>query len=298
MLDLDKLVSAITEEASKREELKGSTKVDENFLNCKVDNTYEVRLLPYLKNPANTFIDYQEYGWPSVIPGESYIHAGRTPKSIGRDDFVSRLQWSLYQEGKNSGDDAKCVRSYKLLPQLKQMVNVYVVSDSNNPENNGTVKILRYSSRINKSGACTGDIHRVIQSALFGDNKAEIGKRAFDLTENGCSLRIKVTENAGGWADYGESMFKFPSNLEGLTTSKIKAIYEDAKDLETFIPEVKSDSELRELIDKHWLGTNPSVSSEVIDHDDDDNLPGLGNDAKKAASLDSEFEDFLEGIED
>lgn len=289
MLDLDKVLESIEESEEKKAENR-ERKTDERFLSVEPGETCIVRLLPYLKSPGDTFVDYEEYGWPSVLPNGGYIYAGRTPKSVKRPDPVANAQWALFSEGRDNKDEAKKTRSYKLFPQFKQMVNVYVVKDSKNPENNGTVKILRYSSRLDKNGIATGHLHKVITSALFGDDKAEVGKKAFDLG-NGCSLRIKVFKNAGDWPDYSESKFLFPDDL-GLSDAEKKEIYEQVYDLNEFIPEVKSESELKQLLDEHWFGVNASSDSSVIEDDyEDDNLPGLNTE-----EAEEDMDDFLKGI--
>lgn len=299
MLDLDNLLDTIEQTENKKRDKANENKVDENFLNCKEGHTYIVRLLPYTASPADTFVDYEEYGFPSCIPGQGYVYLGRTPKSVGKDDPVARLQWSTYQEGKETKDDGKMQRSYKLLPQKKRMVNVYVVDDPSNPENNGTVKVLRFSSRLNKDGSPTGHIHKIIESGIFGDNKDEVGKRAFDLTKNGCNLKIKVTKNAGGWNDYSESSFTFPKDL-GLNKAQIEEIYSQTKDLNELIPNVKSESEIQSILDVHWYGNKPSVDSEVeLDDDDDDQIDLTPSNVGKSKvdELEEDMDDFLDGLD-
>lgn len=295
MLDLDNLLDTIEQTENKRKD-KESHKADENFLNCKEGFTYLVRLLPYTPSPADTFVDYEEYGFQSCIPGQGYIYLGRTPKSVGKEDPVARLQWATYQEGKADKDDGKMNRSYRLLPQKKRMVNVYVIDDPSNPENNGTVKVLRFSSRLNKEGTPTGHIHKIIESGIFGDNKDEVGKRAFDLTKSGCNLKIKVTKNAGGWNDYSESSFTFPKDL-GLTKARIEEIYAEAKDLTSLLPEVKSDAEIQSILDTHWFGNKPSVDSEVNLNDDDDDQIDLSPKKSSVSEIEEDMDDFLDGLD-
>ncbi len=294
MLDLDNLLETIEQTETKKRD-KENHKSDENFLSFKAGNTYHVRLLPYIADPSNTFVDYEEYGWNSCIPGQGYIYAGRTPKSLGKDDLVARLQWQTFQEGRDTKDDGKKTRSYKLLPQKKQMVNVYVIDDPANPENNGTVKVLRYSSRLNKDGTPTGHLHKVIQNGIFGDDREDVGKRAFDLTKNGCTLRVKVTQNAGGWNDYAESKFVGAKDL-GLSKPEIEGIYDQAKDLTTLIPDVKSESELRSLLDLHWHGKNASHDAELDQYDDDGDELDLSPRQVKGSDAEDDMDKFLDGL--
>ena len=128
------------------------------------------------------------------------------------------------------------------------MVNVYVVSDPKNPENNGTIKVLRYGRQLNK----------IIESAISGDDAAEYGAKIFDLSENGCNLRIKaelVSDKPGApkYPTYTASKFLSPSAIEGLDEDKINSTYNNIYDLQTFLDH-KSAEELKEVINVHFYG--------------------------------------------
>ena len=300
LIDLDALMNTVNEtEVKKKEQENATSATDENFLSLKKGNTYLVRLLPNANDPANTFADYDEYGFTSVT-GSGYIYAGRTPISVGRKDMVKDLQWQTYSRGKETNDEAMMKRSYTLFPQKKQMVNVYVIDDPSNPDNNGTVKILRYSSKVNKAGEPTSPLYGKIHNSIFGDEKDDIGKRAFDLTGDGVTFAIKVEENQGGWNDYSNSTFKFPSDI-GLSESQIKEIYEQTYNLEEFIPEVKTDEELKALLDQHWHGNVSATTNEPVadlTNEDDDDIPmDFAEASTKVEELDDDMDDFLDGLE-
>lgn len=298
LINLDDLVNSLNKQEEQKRHESDKPIADENFLSFVAGNTYLLRLLPNMANPASeTFVDYEEYGFTSLTG--AYIYAGRTPNSVGRKDIVKDLQWKTYSEGLKNHDEELKKRSYTLFPQKKQMVNVYVIDDPVNPENNGSVKILRYSSKRNKLGEPISPIFAKIYDAVHGDNSKDIGKRAFDLTANGVSLAIKVKKNSGGWNDYSESSFKFPSDL-GLSVDEIKGIYGQTKDLSTFIPEVKSDEDLNTILAIHWYGTEvASTTEESLDLssglDEDDEIPmgvtGVSTD------INDEMTSFLDGLE-
>jgi|TARA_R110000787_G_scaffold336_8_gene1264 hypothetical protein len=292
-------MNTVTEsEIKKKERESSSSSSDENFLSLKKGNTYLVRLLPNRANPATTFADYEEYGFTSVT-GSGYIYAGRTPSSMGRKDMVKDLQWATYSKGKEANDEALMKRSYTLFPQKKEMVNVYVIDDPTNPDNNGTVKVLRYSSKVNKDGVPTSPLYAKIQDSIFGDEKGDIGKKAFDLTGNGVNFAIKVEENQGGWNDYSKSNFKFPNDI-GLSEAEISEIYESTLDLETFIPEALSDEKLKALLDQHWYGNaSASVNEEVELSDDTDDIPmDFADPDAKVEELSDDMDDFLGELDD
>lgn len=296
MVNLDELVETLNEEKVKEEEraAQSSGQADENFLSLNAGHTYLVRLLPNIANKAKTFTSYEEYGFNSINDGK-YVRVGRTPKSVGKSDPIKDLQWEEYSKAKASGDEEGMKRSYKLFPQSKQLVNVYIVDNTENPEFNGTVKILRYSSKTGKDGNPISPIFSKIHAAVFGDDKGDIGKRAFDLSASGVSLSIKVKKNSGGWNDYSETSFKYPSDI-GLTDVQIKEVYSTTKDLETFIPEVKSESEIKELIAEHWHGRPLGVEESSLSDNSDDEIP-MGDSKEKEADLDGDMDDFLDGLE-
>lgn len=302
LINLDELVSTLTTEEEKKREGGDKPIADENFLSFKAGHTYLVRLLPNVKNSAKTFTDYEEYGFKGL--NDQYIYAGRTPHSIGRKDIIKDLQWKTYSEGKKINDEDMMRRSYQLFAQRKQMVNVYVIDDPVNPENNGTVKILRYSAKTNKDGEAMSPLYAKIHDAVFGDGASDIGKRAFDLTKDGVNFSIKVKKNTGGWNDYAESSFKFPSDL-GLSTDEISEIYSQTKDLEEFIPEVKSDEDLQSLLAVHWYGNEEENkdTAEVSNYSSDDSNDDIPMEFASVASvgsegsIDDDMDSFLDGIE-
>lgn len=296
MINLDELVDTlnVVNESSKEENTKV---VDENFLQLSAGHTYTFRLLPNIHNPAKTFTSYEEYGFKSVDGGR-YIYAGRTPHSVGKKDIIKDLQWATYSEAKKVGDEVGMKRSYELFPQQKQMVNVYMVDNTENPDLNGTVKILRYSAKTNKDKVPSSPIFGKIYDGIFGSDKSEIGKRAFDLSGDGVNFQIKVEKNAGGWNDYSKSSFKFPSSL-GLTEERIAEIYKETKDLETFIPEVKSDEDLKSLLDVHWYGrvSENSTESSVLDMDDDIPMHNTSVSIPESKTVSEEMDSFLDGLD-
>lgn len=300
LINLDDLVGTLVEQDVKSRDNSNSDRqpADENFLSCEAGHTYLVRLLPNIANPAQTFADYEEYGFKSITG--AYIYAGRTPHSVGRKDVIKDLQWKTYSEGKKLNDEEMMKRSYTLFPQKKQMVNVLVIDDPVTPENNGKVKALRYSARLNKNKEPISPIYAKLWDAVFGDSSKEIGKRAFDLTKDGVTFAIKVKKNSGGWNDYSDSTFKFPSDL-GLSEADIERIYGETLDLETLIPEVKSDEDLNSLLAIHWYGSESEGVQAPLDStvdtvadDDDDDIPFISS---PTTQVDDEMGSFLDGLE-
>jgi hypothetical protein len=121
------------------------------------------------------------------------------------------------------------------------LANVYVVKDPTNPDNEGKVKILRYGKQLNK----------IITDAISGDEADEFGAKVFDLSENGCSFKIKVEQNEGGYPTYVSSKFMSPSKLDEI--DDIDEIYTQIKELDKIFNH-KTYAEIKELLDFHFLG--------------------------------------------
>lgn len=303
-------------EESKLENEKGGFKGDERVLTLKKKCTYTVRLI--LVDPDNTFVTYKEVGFNSRIDN-SFVYGGRSPSDAGlKEDAFKNAQWKHYKDAKDAGDEAEQKASYKLIPQRKQLVNAYLVSvDGDDPEAKekiGKVVVLRYPAQIDKTGAPISDIFKRIHSAVFGDMSKKIGSKAFDLSAKGKSLIVKVTEK-GGYNNYSETQFDDMEDI-GLSQEQIVDILSSAHDLKEFVPDVKSQEEIENILAKHWYGESASVDDEMDDEpvittkpvkekqtvlskktekvvvkDDDDEIP-MGD----SSSSDDELDDLLADV--
>lgn len=238
-----------------------------NILQIASPATYVVRLLPNIKSPGDTFLHYYHHGWSSISTGKYF--SVTSPSTWGERCPVSELYFKILREG---SDEEKSRAKEHLKRKENWMVNVYVVSDPKNPENNGTIKVLRYGRQLNK----------VIESAISGDDAAEYGAKIFDLSENGCSLRIKaelVSDKPGApkYPTYTASKFLSPGAIDGLDENKINEIYENIYDLQTFLDH-KSTEELKEVINVHFYGqevaaNNTEAKPEVVVASDEEDVP-------------------------
>lgn len=215
---------------------KEDTKVSgyKDILKMEVGKTYIVRLLPNINDNKNTFFHHFMQGWESFATGQ-YVSA-LSPATFGEPDPISTERYKLIK----NGTDAEKEKADKVRRSEKWLVNVYVVDDPTNPENNGTVKILRYGKQL----------HKIIDSAINGDDAAEFGSKIFDLSKEGCNFKIKC-ETQSSFPTYVSSRFVSPTDLK-LTEDQIESIYNSVHDL-TKIYQTKTYDELVEMWNTHFL---------------------------------------------
>lgn len=221
------------------------------ILKLEAPATYVVRLLPNVKDPKETFLHYYHHGWNSISTGQ-YVNVV-SPSTWGERCPVSELFFKILRDG---SDEEKARAKANISRKENWLVNVYVVNDPKNPENNGTIKVLRYGRQLNK----------IIEAAISGDDAEEFGAKIFDLSPNGCNLRIKaelVSDKPGApkYPTYTASKFLSPSEVEGLEENKIAEIYESIHDLNELI-EHKTAAEISTFIDTHYFGNKPEESVE------------------------------------
>ena len=226
----DSIKSALT----KQTETTSTNTKYKDFLRTAPGNTYVVRILPNIKDPNKTFFHYYSYGWNSLATGQ--LVSATSPSTWGQRDPISEEFFRI----RRNGTEEEKEKSKALNRKENWMVNVYVVSDPVNPENNGTIKVLRYGRQLNK----------IIMDAIEGEESVDFGPRIFDLSSNGCSLRIKV-EKQGDFPTYVSSKFALPKEIEGLAPSDYESIYNGILDLESYVP-VKSYEELVDLLKTHY----------------------------------------------
>lgn len=209
--------------------------------------TYTVRLLPNINNPAKTFFHYFTQGWTSFATGQ-YVQAVSL-QSFGERDPISEERYRVLR----LGTDEEKKKAETVTRSEKWLVNAYVIDDPTNPENNGSIKMVRYGRQLAK----------VIDQAINGEDADEFGARIFDLSKNGCNLKIKV-EKQGDYPTYVSSRFTSPNDL-GLSESKINELYTKVHDLERAVT-VRSYDELVEMWAEHFTcrGAVAAVSGSSV----------------------------------
>jgi len=279
-----------------------STGTFQNILRLEKNNTYVVRLLPNLKSTQNTFYHYFHHMWKSVITNQTV--ATLCPSTYGERCPIDEYRSKIYR----TKDDAQIEDIRPISRNENWLVNVLVVKDPTNPENEGTVKILR----------CGKQLFKIINSAISGDDAEEFGAKVFSLGEDGCSLRIKVEENEGGYPSYVSSRFLSPGPLPFQVIEE--NIYDQVFTLEDVF-EKKSYEEVKHLLDVHFLGNEHEQTTELSSEnrhveesvlrnsvetpsedpintiDPADITTSTGSDEKSASSkIDQDVEDILKNL--
>lgn len=247
-----------------------------DFLKFEPDKTYVVRLVPNIKDGKKTRFHYFQHIFDSCVTGKKI--SVLCPNTYGEkcpiDEHRSKV-WAT--KNQTLIDQVKPLKKSE-----RWLYNAYVIKDPTNPSNEGNVKILNAGAQLQK----------VIQSAIDGDDSEEFGFRIFDLSENGCNLRIKVEKNDGGYPSYTSSKFLSPSKVDGLTDQD--SAYESVKDLDSFFQR-KTYTEIKEILDVHFLGKEKVESAnETVEEDE---IETVHEEPKSTTSdLDKEMEDILKDL--
>jgi hypothetical protein len=250
-----------------------------DFLKFEPDKTYLVRLVPNIKDGKKTRFHYFQHIFDSCVTGKKI--SVLCPNTYGEkcpiDEHRSKV-WAT--KNQTLIDQVKPLKKSE-----RWLYNAYVIKDPTNPSNEGSVKILNAGAQLQK----------VIQSAIDGDDSEDFGFRIFDLSENGCNLRIKVEKNDGGYPSYTSSKFLTPSKIDGLTDQD--EAYEAVKDLDSFFQR-KTYAEIKEILDVHFLGKEKNENVIQNDDESDDDIEVVKEETKQQSTsdIDKEMEDILKDL--
>lgn len=231
-----------------------------NILKFERDKTCTVRLIPNIQNPEKTFFHYYTYDWSSFSTGQYTTLL--SPATFGQRCPITENKYRILRNGSEEEKN----KANLLRRNERWLVNAYVIDDPVNPENNGTLKIIRYGKQL----------HKIISDAIDGEGSEDFGARIFDLSENGVNLKIK-SEQQGDYITYVSSKFTLPKKIEGLSESKSEEIYNSVFDLSSVV-QTKSNEEILQTLDEHFF-TKPTllveekkqaVQSASIDYDNEE----------------------------
>ena len=162
----------------------------------KSGNGYAViRFLPAAVNEDVPWVRIWTHGFKG--PGGWYIENSLT--TIGKDDPVSKANTALWNSGVDSDKNIARDRRRK----LSYYSNIYVVEDSQNPENEGKVFLYRYGKKIFEK----------ITSVMNPEFADETPLNPFDLWE-GANFKLKMRQ-VEGFPNYDKSEFTDVCPLAG-----------------------------------------------------------------------------------
>jgi hypothetical protein len=203
--------------------------------------TYTLRLVPNIEDINKTFFHHFVHNMTSKATG-SFMSA-LSLQTFNERDPIAEARWKLYKS-ENEKDNALA----KDIQRKEQwLVNVYVIDDPANPDNNGSVKILRFGPQIKK----------IIDDAMEGEGAEEFGARIFDLGKDGVNLKIKA-EKQGEFTTFQASRFSAVPRID-ISDDKQDKIYESMHDLQQIYP-VKTFEELKDILDEHFFCNSAKTS--------------------------------------
>ena len=247
---LDKLLGEVKKENAPQE--KKSYK-DERLWKPELDksgNGYAViRFLPAVEGEDMPWAKVWNHAFQGPT-GQWYIENSLT--TLGKNDPVSEMNSAYWNTGIES--DKEIARKQKR--KLQYFSNIYVVSDSKHPENEGKVFLFRYGKKI-------FDKLMAAMQPEFEDEKAI---NPFDFWE-GANFKLKIRKVAGYW-NYDSSDFDTPSAIFD-NDEKIEEVWKTQYPLGEFsaASNFKSYEELKTRLDAVLSGsvTVGNVAEELED---------------------------------
>jgi hypothetical protein len=242
--DLDRINAELTKLSSK-----GERAEDDRFWQPTVDkagNGYAIiRFLPAPKGEDVPWVRIFNHGFKGPS-GKWYIENSLT--TIGQKDPVSEYNSELWNSTTDDNSPArKQVRDQKR--KLTYISNILVVKDSENPENEGKVKLFRYGKKI-------FDKINALMNPEFED---EARVNPFDFWE-GANFKLKVRK-VEGYRNYDKSEFDAPSKISD-KDADIEKIWNTQHSLQAFVApdQFKSYDELKKRLNE-VLGMGPQAAA-------------------------------------
>jgi len=235
---LDKLLGEVQKENAPQE--KKSYK-DERLWKPEVDksgNGYAViRFLPAVEGEDMPWAKVWNHAFQGPT-GQWYIENSLT--TLGKNDPVSEMNSAYWNTGIES--DKEIARKQKR--KLQYFSNIYVVSDTKHPENEGKVFLFRYGKKIFDK----------VMAAMQPEFEDEKAINPFDFWE-GANFKLKIRKVAGYW-NYDSSDFDNPSALFD-TDEKIEETWKTQYALNEFsaATNFKSYEELKTRLDAVLSGS-------------------------------------------
>tara|TARA_B100000287_G_scaffold345145_1_gene332466 strand:+ start:258 stop:1148 length:891 start_codon:yes stop_codon:yes gene_type:complete len=280
---LDKLLAQVQKDETPTTDKKSY--VDERLWKPQVDkagNGYAViRFLPASKDEEMPWVRVWNHAFQGPT-GQWYIENSLT--TINQKDPVSEYNTQLWNSGVES--DKEIARKQKR--KLQYYSNIYVVSDSVNPSNQGKVFLFKYGKKI------FDKLSEAMQPA-FED---ETPINPFDLWE-GANFKLKIRKVDGYW-NYDKSEFDKPSKLND-NDDEMEKIWNTQYSLKDFTApsNFKSYDELKTRLDAVLTGsvTTGKSAAQMVEEDSTDFKPTFKSEPAPELASVSEDDDAMNYFE-
>ena len=274
---LNKLLDAAKGESAPQEK---KSYVDERLWKPELDksgNGYAViRFLPAVSGEDLPWAKVWNHAFQGPT-GQWFIENSRTTLGRGPDgkDPVSEYNSSLWNSGVET--DKEIARKQKR--KLSYYSNIYVVSDSKNPHNEGKVFLFRYGKKIFDK----------LMAAMQPEFEDESPINPFDFWK-GANFKLKIRKVDGYW-NYDKSEFEAPSAILD-DDSTIERIWKEQYSLADFTApsNFKSYEELKTRLDAVLSGKQVVSNQTVVD----DAVVAPKVDTKPVESKQGEEEDTMD----
>lgn len=244
---IDKLVKAAEAVSTTKTETKSYD--DDRFwkpTRDKAGNGYAViRFLPQREGEDLPWVRYWDHGFKGPT-GLWYIENSLT--SINEPDPVSEHNSVLWNSGRD--EDKATAREQKR--RLHYVSNVLVISDPDNPQNEGKVFLYQYGKKI-------FDKIMDVMQPQFADEEPV---NPFDFWE-GADFKLKIRK-VEGWVNYDKSEFSTPSSLFDGDEGRLNETYGQLYALQDFLDpkNYKTYDELKAKLNR-VLGVDAGFSMEA-----------------------------------
>ena len=248
---LDKLLASVQEENAPQEK---KSYVDERLWKPELDKSGTgqavIRFLPAKDGEELPWIKLWKHAFQGPT-GKWYIENSLTTLNGGKDP-VSEYNSQLWNSGLES--DKEIARNQNR--KLEYYSNIYVVSDSKHPENEGKVFLFRYGKKIFDK----------IMAAMQPEFEDETPINPFDFWE-GANFKLKIRKVDGFW-NYDKSEFDGVSALSD-DDDALDAIWQKQYPLADFHApsNFKSYDELKRRLDDVLSGTITASAAAMVDED-------------------------------
>ena len=181
----------------------------------KAGNGYAViRFLPAVEGDDLPWAKYWDHFFQGPT-GQWYVEKSLT--TIQKDDPVSEMNSKLWNTGIEADKDTARRRKRR----LHYVSNIYVVSDPDNPENNGKTFLYTYGAKIFEK----------IMDSMQPKYEDESPINPFDMWK-GANFKMKIAQVAG-FRNYDRSEFGSPEPLDA-DDSVLEGIYNQQHSLSEF----------------------------------------------------------------